>query len=355
MCSFLWSKNNFFFLQITELNLSDNNLTAIPASLVELPKLETLNLSHNKMTSFPDIKQWSSSLAALDLSDNQLSSLPINVTAPALISLNLSKNSFGHIPLCICLFSTLKNLDLSDNPNIRALPFEMGMLTKLEDLKLDGLKKLKEPPKKFIQSNPQVCISYLSNRLSSYADGKSCMQLMIVGSADRGKHTLFSALPGENTVHIYQTVSVAEWDYRPSLIRRSFQFRMWIFNSKEDYNATHQCFLSQRSLYLLVFDIKDGTEGVHKLKPWLDIIAHRAPYSGVIIVCALDEMPQLQERNNVGFLLQQAKVLIADQKRLETVEVLPVCFKSYPEDVFLLKDTIYNYAVNFPTLQKGTK
>lgn len=39
--------------------------------------------------------------------------------------------------------------------------------------------------------------------------------------------------------------------------------------TQEEYYATHQCFLSNRSLYLVVWDVTDGEDGIDALGPWL--------------------------------------------------------------------------------------
>ena len=68
--------------------------------------------------------------------------------------------------------------------------------------------------------------------------------------------------------------------------------RMRITRS-ERMDATHQCFLTKRSLYLLVWDIQDGEAGVRSLKTWLENIEGCAPKSPVIIVgIHLDTVPQ---------------------------------------------------------------
>ena len=84
------------------------------------------------------------------------------------------------------------NLDLSGN-GIRMLPYEMGMLTKLVQLNLSGLKRLRDPPKN-VQNVCQDCIGYLQEKLRMYVDGSYCMQLMIVGNPGSGKHTLSTRL-----------------------------------------------------------------------------------------------------------------------------------------------------------------
>ena len=49
---------------------------------------------------------------------------------------------------------------------------------------------------------------------------------------------------------------------------KEFTFKVWDFGGQEDYYATHQCFLSTMSLYLLVWRLIDGEEGVAGLTPW---------------------------------------------------------------------------------------
>ena len=42
--------------------------------------------------------------------------------------------------------------------------------------------------------------------------------------------------------------------------------------------------MSQRSLYLLVWSVEDGDDGIAGLKPWLDNLQFRVPRSTVVIV-----------------------------------------------------------------------
>ena len=50
---------------------------------------------------------------------------------------------------------------------------------------------------------------------------------------------------------------------------RSVTFYTWDFGGQEEYYVTHQCFLSTRSLYLVVWNVTDGEEGIENLGPWL--------------------------------------------------------------------------------------
>ena len=293
--------------------------------------------------------EWSPCLTVLDLSDNQLSSLPSNlkVIASNIRSLSISRNKFRTVPLCVCSFTTLQSLDLSDNSNIVALPAQMGRLNYLSHLNLSGLKKLNDPPKRF-QTNCQDCIRYLNNKLRSVRAFYR-MRLVLLGNTNRGKTTLVALLQGKeygegSTVG----VDISEWWYCPSIGRKAFHFSIWDFAGKEEYYSTHQCFLSQHSLYLLVFNLTHGDKGVEELMPWLNNIALRAPHSCVIIVGThLDEIPD-EERGEINTLMCHVGTLAANyNNKLQIVEVLPVGLKNRIENVCILKKAIYNYAASY--------
>lgn len=337
-------------LQLTCIDLSDNALTTVPVELLQLPNLNTLDLSHNKIDCIPYARNVSFSLVNLDLSDNRLSSLPLNLSAPALTVLNISKNQFNQVPLCVCTFHSLTNLDLSGN-SIRMLPYEMGMLTKLVQLNLGGLKRLREPPK-YVQNTCRDTIGYLQEKLSTYVDGSYCMQLMIVGSPGSGKRTLSSRLQDRRvTQEQHQGIQISEWECRPSGAKRDFQFRTWLFSSLDDYTATHRSYLHQSSLYLLLFNLEHGNEGVAELKPWVNSIAHLAPRSGIVIIGThSDEVP----RQDVGLLLQQAEMVTAAfGRKLTNVALVSVDLKHTLGNVPSVHDAILQYAANYPVLQEG--
>ena len=46
-------------------------------------------------------------------------------------------------------------------------------------------------------------------------------------------------------------------------------FNTWDMAGQEVYYATHQCFLSRNTLYLVVWNMEEGEKGVHHLQPWL--------------------------------------------------------------------------------------
>ena len=230
----------------------------------------------------------------------------------------------------------------------------MGMLNEQVKLNLNGMKRLKDPPR-YMQRNSQECIRYLRHKLTSYADGSYCMQLMIVGNPGRGKKTLASVLQGKERVQNHQDrVQIYDWEYSSSVMKKAFHYRIWVFGDLHDYNATHNNFLYHSSIYLLVFNLKHGSEGLRELKPWLDSIVTQAPFSSVIIIGThLDVIPQ-QGMHNVNLLLQQAQ-MIGDSygNKLEVLSVLPFGRRNKFWNVANVRDTIQHHVGQYPVLQRG--
>ena len=336
------------FLQVVKISLNFNELSMIPDCLLQLPNLEELNLAHNKLTHIPDIKEWSSCLTILDLSHNQLSSMPTNITAPVISSLNLSFNNFQTVPLSICSFVTLHSLDLGDNPDIITLPTQMGRLANLSCLHLNNLKYLKDLPRNILK-DPRDCISYLNSKLQS-VKAFYRMKISVIGNADRGKTTLIKKLGGNECGDVCtQGVEISEWYYKPRLGKKPFQFTIWDFNGEERYSVINQCFLSQHSLFLLLFNLKDGDDGVLELKSWLDNLALRVSKSYVIIIGThLDEIPD-GKREEIDSLLLQVGNLSRNYSKLQIVEVMPVGLKNKVENIGILKEAIYSHASSYKT------
>ena len=329
--------------QVVKLDLQSNELTTIPNCILELPSLVDLNLSSNRLTILPDLPEWSSQLTVLDLSHNRLTTIPGKPLAPSIRTLNLANNDFHTVPLCVCGFVTLRSLDLSGNKNILSLPPQMGKLKELTALNLKGLKDLNDPPKDF-HRDPADCIRYLRGKLLG-SKGYYRMKLMLVGKHNCGKTTLVARLQGkecgnESTVG----VDVSEWEYMPGLGRK-FSFSIWDFGG----HAIHQCFLSERSLYLVLFNLKDGNAGVEELTPWLNTLSLQAPMSCVLIVGThLDEILPNEREEKADALLQKAAELGSQyHNKLQIKQVLAVGLKDHLWGVGDLRDAIYQSAAEY--------
>ena len=338
----------------TKLDLQINNMTNIPPIILELPQIKELNLSHNKISKLPNVS-WSASLIRLNLSHNQLETLPDDVTKPCADSmevLRLEHNQLREVPQCVCLLHNLNTLDLSYNPEILILPVELGRLRGLKQLTLNGLHHLYDPPPSICE-NCAACISYLRSQFLKQIKYYR-MKLMLVGNQDVGKTTIVRCLqdkkyPNDSTIGI----DIGEWKGGPYLFKPTFYFSVWDFAGQEEYYATHQVFLSKRSLYLAVWNVMEEKKGIAELKPWLNNIILRAPESCIIIVGThLDKL--IEERGK-----EKAEATCIEYEEYFTnaiiqhghinknvVKIMFVGLKEKHVNVSALKEEIYKAAEN---------
>ena len=337
-----------YLKQCTKFDLQQNKLSEIPHCLFELPSIRELNLSHNEIVEIPDVPEWSETLLKLDLSFNQLRSVPDSAVAINLQSMNISNNQFYTVPQCVCSFVSLTTLNLADNSKIRVLPTELGRLRYLTNLNLDGLDNLNDPPRK-VCITATDCVHYLYGQLQS-SHGYFHMRLILVGKQAVGKSTIVARL-GDHEISNKPTVGVdiSEWKYSPARYRITFNFNIWDFSGQEKYYAIHQYLMSQRSLYLLVWNITEGDDGVADLKPWLSNIALLAPDSCVIIVGTFLDKVSEEDRQagKIDHLLQKVQELTAQYQHLVVAKITMVGLQGQMENVAQLKVDIYNAASEY--------
>ena len=339
-------------LEVLErLNLAHNRLTLIPSEIMLLPLLKSLTLANNDLVELPDQTEWTPSLSVLNLNNNQLKDLPKNIRTASLKQLRIASNPMSELPHAVSLCDGLQSLNISDT-KITFLPNEMGRLTSLTELHTEHL-DITDPSPSIIKT-PRDCVRYLRQRLRG-SEPYFRMKMMIVGYADRGKSTLVARLQGVDIGNLSTVgIDLTEWSYSPSVLGKAkFTFQIWDFGGQIEYYATHQCFLSQRSLYVVVWRVTDGEEGIEELKMWLDNIAVRAPKSPIIIVGTfLDKLSKEQRQNKYDEQLQQKVIEMVHQTRryanLDIQAVVNVsCAKESRENIDYLKTTIYEAATEF--------
>jgi hypothetical protein len=130
---------------VTELNLSELNLTVLPFEISSLTALEKLDLEKNKLIELPD---WIGSLIALkdlDLTENNLTKLPDSIgNLIALKVLILKDNKLTKLPETIGKLTALTWLHLENN-KLKTLPETIDKLTSLEWLFLKNNELIKLP------------------------------------------------------------------------------------------------------------------------------------------------------------------------------------------------------------------
>ncbi|CAG0901859.1 unnamed protein product, partial [Darwinula stevensoni] len=232
---------------------------------------------------------------------------------PALTMLDVSNNQISIIPSVIHELSSLSVLNISANPDITELPPEMGLLNRLWNLGCLGC-NLQDPLRGMLESHRYKTIDVIGYLRSVLEDSKpyARLKLMVVGIQGIGKTSLLEQLRAEGSTLVHAKrkppdhwgkrmgtmknvkpgtnlstvgVDIADWMCeRSGRNTPPVTFRTWDFGGQREYYATHQYFLSKRSLYLVVWKITDGEAGIRSLQQWLVNIQARAPNSPVIIV-----------------------------------------------------------------------
>ncbi|XP_004633138.1 leucine-rich repeat and calponin homology domain-containing protein 1 isoform X2 [Octodon degus] len=114
-------------------DLSKNRLVEVPIELCHFVSLEILNLYHNCIRVIPEAIINLQMLTYLNLSRNQLSALPACLCGLPLKVLIASNNKLGSLPEEIGQLKQLMELDVSCN-EITVLPQQIGQLKSLREL-----------------------------------------------------------------------------------------------------------------------------------------------------------------------------------------------------------------------------
>jgi len=270
-------------MPLQELHLAANKLTELPSCIPQLSELEGLYLSQNQLTRLPNAIGRLTKLHRLDLSDNQLTELPETIgQLTHLTSLVLPFNRLTVLPDTIGQLVQLQNLDLSRN-NLTELPVSLGKIGSLRKLNLFGNPKLGLPQEVFDRS-PDLILEYCF-RVQQGSQPLNEAKLILVGRGGVGKTSIVNRLTSNRfDPHEEQTdgIQISEFRFQLGGLE-DVQLNIWDFGGQEIMHATHQFFLTQRSLYLLVISGREGSAEADA-EYWLKLIESFGSGSPVIVI-----------------------------------------------------------------------
>ncbi len=292
---------------LTYLNLRCNKITKIPVAIEELTNLTSLDLRYNQITKIPVAIEKLTNLTNLVFSDNQITEIPVAIEKLTnLTNLFLSDNQITEIPVAIEKLTNLIHLDLSNNQIIE-IPQWFQSFENLRKLNLCG--NPMPIPREILSGEEYWEIGDLQAILSFYfqiQDPNATEPLyeakfIIVGEGAAGKTTLTKKLqdadyelnPQEEKTH---GINIIHWEFtQPN--GKPFRVNIWDFGGQEILHATHQFFLTERSLYTLLVDERRENPNLYY---WLNIVRLLSDNSPVFII--KNEKQECQCQFNEGQL-----------------------------------------------------
>ncbi|MER6506178.1 leucine-rich repeat domain-containing protein [Nonomuraea sp. NPDC001636] len=270
---------------LTALALAENELPTLPAAIGGLKALTMLQLRDNRLTALPEEIGELAGLVRLDLVGNRLSTLPVAFGRLAGVAhLYLSSNRFTELPEAIAGLGRLEELLLDDN-EISVIPDFVLQLTSLSVLSVRG-NRIISPPPAIVAGGTVSVLTFLRARRDG-ASEQWVSKLLIVGEGGVGKTSLLKALAGMPHDHAEPSTHGLRIERlnipHPSRADVDMHLSVWDFGGQEIYHATHQFFLTDRSLFLLAWNSRLGWEQ-GRLQYWLDIITARAPESPILLI-----------------------------------------------------------------------
>lgn len=245
-------------------------LESLPRSIADLTNLEVLDLSDNKLTSLPLAICELRHLRILHVDNNRLSSLPEEIgNLGNLATLLLHDNELTSLPEGLERLTALRLLFLQGNPRLKLPPEMLGPAP-------SDRGSAKEPAK------PATILDYYF-RTRDAARPLNEAKLILLGRGEVGKTALVNRLVRDEFKPTSMTRGITITPWQVPTDRGAVRLNIWDFGGQEIQHATHQFFLTERSLYLVVLNGRAGAED-EDAEYWLKYIKTFGGSSPAIVV-----------------------------------------------------------------------
>ncbi|CAK8724187.1 hypothetical protein GMJAKD_13705 [Candidatus Electrothrix aarhusensis] len=284
----------FLFTDLIALDLSCNEFTDLPPEISRFTKLTHLNICGNKFTSLPPELFQLESLIALGLSDLELTALPPEISRlKNLAVLYLHQNKLTSLPPELFQLRNLRELTLWSN-QLTSLSPKICQLSQLTDLRLSD-NPFVSPPQEVIKQGLEAIRLHFSFRQCP-SQSLNEVKVVLIGDRASGKTSLVKQLFGETfDEHEDATRGISTRIWETEAGGRKIKINLWDFGGSEILHASHQLFLSKRSLYILVLNRASD----ERTEYWLQHIKTFGGNSPVLVVLN-------KQDDNCGFSVNQS-------------------------------------------------
>lgn len=282
------------FDSLKSLSIRGFELPTVPEAISKHRGLKYLHLDALGLTFLPE---WIGQLQLeeLSLTDNSLFDLPASFrNLVHLKILDLGWTPLYRIPEPVFDLASLEGLEIV-GCNITEIPIDILKLTRLKELSFN-VAGTQSPPTEVAAKGLDAIRDYWRQRVDTGVDYLCEAKLIILGEAGAGKTSLARKIEspqyqlrndeksteGIDVLHYRFPTAIRTQDNgEEKILERQFQVNIWDFGGQEIYHATHQFFLTRRSLYVLVCDDrKEDTDFSY----WLQLVEMLSDASPLLIV-----------------------------------------------------------------------
>jgi len=277
------------------LNISYNHVKDI-VQINELSQLQTLNINHNRIDNISYISNLTE-LQTLNISDNYITELSSLKKANKLQKLDASNNRISSISSLIknrkINYLDLRNNQISDLSPIlslikKGIPVNPSNETTEQGIYLIGNPWQRPLPEIAKSRNESIIRWFNANKQNLNA-----IKLIFIGDPKIGKTSLLKkTLYNEFHIDEKQTdgINIEKANFgelntfRNQKKIHEVKGYFWDFGGQEILSATHQIFLSKRSIYILVLDARNDKKIADQIKNWTEQIIINGENSPIVVV-----------------------------------------------------------------------
>ncbi|XP_033743245.1 uncharacterized protein LOC117329409 isoform X2 [Pecten maximus] len=217
--------------------------------------------------------------------------------------LYLNNQAITLVPKQLSQLQNLQILDLSHCPLLESIEGSVGLIPNLKSIRLTSCPSLRTPPNEVVNRGFESVRAYLKRLAGGFTECRRT-KLMFVGLGGAGKTSLLQALmsvnkktTGTQNAQLTDGIEIKPWTVK-SDEGLDITYSTWDFAGQTVYYNTHQFFLSNRAVYMLLWNMRMGFEHAG-LDFWLSSIACHAPKTPIIVVgTQCDQVPKVDIPEN---------------------------------------------------------